>query len=130
MTNLSTLLKKSRELHRQQIEIEHQIAELDRQMLAAEAPAKPRKRDTKEPRDIGDGIRVVVKLLCEATEPLPPREIATQLGISPALASQRLHRAVKLGLVERAGNGRYRTTNDVKHAVQSSAQPITKTTKS
>jgi hypothetical protein len=28
MTNLSTLLKKSRELHRQQIEIEHQIAEL------------------------------------------------------------------------------------------------------
>ena len=126
MTNLSTLLKKSRELHRQQIEIEHQLAELDRQMLAAEAPPKTRKRDTREPRDIGDGIRAVVKLLCEATEPLPPREVATRLGISPALASQRLHRAVKLGLVERTGNARYRVTNDVKHAVLGATSQPTK----
>jgi hypothetical protein len=118
MTNLSTLLKKSRELHRQQIEIEHQIAELDRQMLAAEAPPKARKRGTKEAGDIGDAIRAVVKLLCDATEPLPPREIATRLGIEPGLASQRLHRAVKLGLVERTGNARYRATNDIKHVLQ------------
>ena len=118
MTNLSTLLRKSRELLRQQIEIEYQLAELDRQILAAEAPPKTRRRGTqKEPRDIGEAIRAVVRLLCESSEPLAPREIASRLGIEPSLASQRLHRAVKLGLIERTGNGRYRATADTKSAV-------------
>lgn len=118
MTNLSTLLKKSKELHRQQIDIEYQLAEIDRQILAAEAPPKTRRRNTqKEPRDIGEAIRAVVRVLCESSESLAPREIASRLGIEAGLASQRLHRAVKLGLIERSGNARYRATADTKSAV-------------
>ena len=52
-------------------------------------------------------------MLREAEAPLPPREIASRLGLETAVVSRRLARARRLGFVEAAGRARYRVANAV-----------------
>ena len=58
-------------------------------------------------------INPTVKVLRDAGEPLPRREIVKRLGTVPAAADYRLRKAVAARFVEKLGCGRYR----VSHAV-------------
>lgn len=58
-------------------------------------------------------MRATVKVLRDAGSPLPRREIAARLGVSPSVAYDRLKRAVKARFVERLANGHYRAADVV-----------------
>lgn len=113
MQTLPTLLKKLHTLHRQRADVEHEIAEVERDIIATgKAPPKPRKpRATNA--EVVEVVRAAVKVLRDAGGPLPRREIASRLGISPWAASYRLGKAIEAKFVEKVGAGRYRVTNVV-----------------
>lgn len=52
-------------------------------------------------------------MLQTAEGPLPPREIASRLGVATVVVSRRLARAFRLGYVERVGKARYRVSDAV-----------------
>lgn len=107
--NLRSLLKKLQVLHRQYIDLEHEIADVERQITTAGNEPKPRaKRSTNA--EIVEVIRATVKVLRDAGEPLPRREIASRLGITPWATAYRLQKAVKMKFVEKMAHGRYRCT--------------------
>ena len=111
MSSLPVLLRKYKEIYRRYLKTEHELADLDRQILATSSrPAKRRRRTTQV---VGSAIREMLRVMREANEPLPPREIASRLNVKAIVVSQRLARAVKLGYVERAGNARYRVADAV-----------------
>ena len=113
MPSLPILLKKLEALHRQHVEVEHEIADVERQIVAAGKPErKPRaKRSTNA--EVVEVVRATVKVLRDAGGPLPRREIASRLGISPWACSYRLGKAIEAKFVEKAGSGRYRVPNVV-----------------
>jgi hypothetical protein len=112
MAKLSSLLKRLEALHRQQNDIEHEIADVRRQIVASANTSKPRaKRSTKA--EMIEVVRSTVNVLRDAGEPLPRREIASRLGIEPWAATYRLQKAIALGFVEKASTGRYRVVAEV-----------------
>ena len=112
MPTLHVLLHKHKELHRQYVETERELADVERQILdAGNAPRARAKRSTKA--EMVEVVRATVKVLRDAGAALPRREIASRLGISPWAASYRLTKAVELKFVEKVGAGRYRVTNVV-----------------
>lgn len=119
MSTLPVLLRKFREKYRSLVELEREVADLDRQIVAAGRPTKSKRSS----RAVGAGgahgdryeyLRPLLRILRDAAEPLPPREIASRLGVMPKVASRRLAKALKLGYVVRAGNARYRVTDSVR----------------
>lgn len=112
MPSLSTLLRKLETLHRQHIEIEHQIAKVEREIVTASKSERPRRKRAKQ-APVAEVIRVTVKVLCDAGKPLQRQEIAARLDISVNAAAYRLQRAVAAGFVEGLGDGRYRVAKDV-----------------
>jgi chromatin segregation and condensation protein Rec8/ScpA/Scc1 (kleisin family) len=111
-TSLPVLLRKYRDAHRQYVELERVLADLDHQIVAAGRPsAKPRRRA--EPIAANDELRAVLRVLQEAEAPLPPREIASRLSVETAIVSRRLARARRLGYVEQVGRARYRVASAV-----------------
>jgi hypothetical protein len=112
MPSLAALLRKSKDLTRRLVEIEHELAEIDRQILAAERPRKPPATRAARIQD-SDGLRLLVKMLRDAGTPLPRREIASRLGVAPQTATYHLTRAIEMRFVERVGYGLYQVTNVV-----------------
>ena len=113
MPSLPALLRRYRDAHRQYVELERQLADLDRQIVAAGRPnLKPRPRRT-APIAANDELRAILRVLQQAEAPLPPREIASRLGVETAVVSRRLMRARRLGYVEQAGKARYRAASAV-----------------
>ena len=113
MPSLPVLLRKYRDAHRQYVELERELADLDRQIVAAGRPGpKPRRRRA-EPLAATDELRAILRVLREAEAPLPPREIASRLVVETVVVSRRLVRALRLGYVERAGKARYRVADAV-----------------
>ena len=55
-------------------------------------------------------VRDTVRVLREAGEPLPRREVAARLGVKPWVAGYRLDKAVELRFAEKLGGGRYQVT--------------------
>ncbi len=110
MSHLQVLLKKFETIHRQHIQIEHELAEARREIVAA--GPKPRKKRTTSAEMI-ELIKPTIKVLRDAGEPLPRREIASRLGIAPVAADYRLRKAVAAGFVEKLSGGRYRVSIDV-----------------
>jgi hypothetical protein len=108
MPSLPILLRKYRDAHRQYVELERALTDLDRQIVAAGSPSAKRRRRRAEPIVAGDELRAVLRVLQEAEAPLPPREIASRLGVETVIVSRRLARARRLGYVEPAGRARYR----------------------
>jgi len=107
-TSLPVLLRKYRDAHRQYVELERVLADLDHQIVAAgRSSAKPR-RHRAEPLAANDEVRAVLRVLQEAEAPLPPREIASRLSVETAIVSRRPARARRLGYVEQVGRARYR----------------------
>ena len=119
MLSLPVLLKKYRVKYRSLVELEREVADLDRQIVAAGRPTKSKRSRRSAASTASHGeqfeyLRPLLRVLRDAKEPLPPREVAARLGIEPAVTSRRLTRALKLGYVERAGNARYRVTDSVR----------------
>lgn len=112
MPNLPSLLKKYDARRDQYVKLGAELAELRRQILnAGKSESKRRPRATKQ--EIVEVIRETVKVLREAGEPLPRREIAARLGITPWAVHYRLQKAIRLKFVEKVGMGRYRMTSVV-----------------
>jgi hypothetical protein len=112
MPTLPALLKKLQALHRQHVEVERDIVSVESEIVAASRAPKPRaKRATNA--EIVEVVRATVKVLRDAGGPLPRREIASRLGISPSAAAYRLKLAIKGQFIESLGGGRYRATNIV-----------------
>lgn len=111
-TSLPVLLRKYRDAHRQYVELERVLADLDRQIVAAGRPLKPHRRRT-ESVGATDELRAVLRVLQAAEAPLPPREIASRLGVETVIVSRRLARARRLGYVEQTGKARYRVATAV-----------------
>jgi hypothetical protein len=106
-------MRKHKNLYRQYLELEREIADVERRIRDAGSSSHkaPRKRATK--RELVETVRQAVKVLRDAGEPLPRREIATRLGITPLATSYRLKKAIVLRFVERVSSGRYQATNVV-----------------
>jgi len=112
-SNLPVLLRRYKDVHRHYVELERELADLDRQILATGRPgARPRRRAAGPP-PVSDELRAVLRVLQAAQAPLPPREVASRLGVPPKTASRRLARALHLGYVERAGQASYRVADAV-----------------
>jgi hypothetical protein len=110
---LPTLLRRYRDVHRRYVELERDLADLDRQILASGRPGARARRRAAEPTPVSDELRAVLRVLQAAEAPLPPREVASRLDITPKTASRRIARALHLGYVERAGQARYRVADAV-----------------
>jgi hypothetical protein len=119
MSSLPKLLEQLKAKYRSLVELEHELADLDRQILVGGRPSKTsKKKRSRHVATVAHGERYefllpLLRILRDAGEPLPPREVATRLGVVPKTASRYLTRALKLGYVERAGNARYRVTASV-----------------
>ncbi len=120
MSSRPKLLEALKQKIRNLVELERELADLDRQILAGDRPAKTtKKKRSRHVASPSHGERFayllpMLRTLRDAAEPLPPREIAKLLGITPRITSQRLARCMKLGYVERASNARYRVTDSVR----------------
>jgi DNA-binding MarR family transcriptional regulator len=112
VSNLPSLLRKYKETHRCYVELEHELADLNRQILATDR-SSTRRRRSPLPIAATDEVREILRVLLEAEAPLPPREIASRLGIETVVVSRRLARARRLGYVEQTGRARYRVANAV-----------------
>ena len=112
VSNLPTLRRTYKETHRRYVELEHELADLNRQILATDR-SSTRRRRSPLPIAATDEVREILRVLREAEAPLPPREIASRLGIETAVVSRRLARARRLGFVEPAGRARYRVADAV-----------------
>ena len=113
MSSLPVLLRKYKEVLRRYVESERELADLDRQILAVRDTTPRRRRRATKPIETNDIMRSMLRVMREAKEPLPPREVASRLAITPVKAWRQLKRAVRLGYVERAGNARYIVSNVV-----------------
>ena len=113
MTSLPILLKKLETLLLQRVEIEHQIVSVRREIVAAGRSAPKRGRKCGTTAETVELVKTVVKVLRDASEPLPRREIAARLGIAPPAASRRLQKAVAMKFAEKVSGGRYRASADV-----------------
>lgn len=113
MPSLPALLKKLEALHRQHAQTEYEIAEVKRQIIATGKSGPSRRRKRVTPAESVEVVRATVKVLRDAGEPLPRREIAARLGLAPHAVYYRVQKAIKAGFVERVSGGRYRATNVV-----------------
>jgi hypothetical protein len=111
VSNLPALLRLYKET-RHYVELEHELADLNHQILATDRSSTRRRRPPL-PIAATDTLREVLRVLREAEAPLPPREIASRLGVETVVVSRRLARARRLGYVEPASRARYRVADAV-----------------
>jgi hypothetical protein len=131
MLNLPTLLRRQKELFKQFLELEREIADLDQQIIAAgtsshaatHAPPGRNSRPRKAKYGVSDSVREILRILQQAGEPLTPRELALRMGVEPKVASRYLAGALKLRLVERLPNFRYRVISAVPTLEARDVQP-------
>jgi hypothetical protein len=113
MPSLPILLKKLETLLLQRVEVEHQIVSVKQEIVAANKPAPKRGRKRGTTAETVELVKATVKVLRDAGQPLPRREIAARLGITPSAVVYRLQKAMAAKFVERVSGGRYRVTNVV-----------------
>lgn len=110
--DVQSLLDRFATLQRQHVEIEHEIASVEDEILALSGTPRPRRaRSTRA--EVDEQVKLVLRALQEAGEPLPPSELASRLGIEPAQISHRLRQAITLGFVQKMGGGRYTVAAEV-----------------
>ena len=115
---LSSLLKRYEALTREIAACEAERTAVHDQILSAgrggarrsaPGPGRPA-RTTAQTVEV---VRDTVRVLREAGEPLPRREVAARLGVKPWVAGYRLDKAVELRFAEKLGSGRYQVTSVV-----------------
>ena len=113
MNRLAALLDKLESLHRQRFDIEQQIADAKRNIIAAsKAQPKPRAKRAPTPDTI-ETIRPLLKTLREAGQPLRRGQLATRLSIAPWAVAYRLKMAMAAKFVVKMPGGRYRVVAEV-----------------
>lgn len=111
---LPELLHQLDTMHRQRFEIEQDIARVEQQIVtASKGEQKPRRRKRALRGEMLELVKDLVKVLHDAGQPLPRREIAARLGLTPTAVGYRLQKAMAAKFVERVSGGRYRATNVV-----------------
>lgn len=113
MTRLPTLLRKFEAVTLDIAQLTATRAALHAEIVAFGRDAAPPRRKRTGAAEIAVVVRDTVKVLRDASTPLPRKEIAARLGITPWAASYRLKQATKAGFVENVGGGRYQVTNVV-----------------
>lgn len=110
--DVQSLLDRFASLQRQHVEIEHEIAAVEDEILALSDTPRPRRaRSTRA--EVDEQVKLLLKTLQEAGEPLPPSELASRLDIAPMQISHRLRQAISLGFARKAGGGRYTVAAEV-----------------
>lgn len=112
-TSLPVLLRKYRDAHRQYVELERVLTDLNRQIVATGSSGTRPRRHRAEPLAANDELRAVLRVLQAAEAPLPPREITARLSVETTIVSRRLARARRLGYVEQVRRARYRVSSAV-----------------
>jgi hypothetical protein len=116
MSHLPTLLKRHESLVRELARLEGELADVRAQILGRSdrvaLPSKPR-RVRATHAQVVEVVRDTIKVLRDADGPLPRKEIAARLGITPRAAGYRLRKATAAKFIENVGSGRYRVTNVV-----------------
>ena len=113
MNRLAALLDKLESLHRQRFDIEQQIADAKRNIIAA-SKAQPKSRAKRAPTpDTIETIRPLLKMLREAGQPLRRGQLATRLSIAPWAVAYRLKMAMAAKFVVKMPGGRYRVVAEV-----------------
>lgn len=113
MPELHRLLDRFAALHRQHVEIEQQIADAKRDIIAA-SKAQPKSRAKRAPTpDTIETIRPLLKTLREAAQPLRRGQLATRLSIAPWAVAYRLKMAIAAKFVVKMPGGRYRVVAEV-----------------
>ena len=113
MNRLAALLDKLESLHRQRFDIEQQIADAKRNIIAA-SKAQPKSRAKRAPTpDTIETIRPLLKTLREAGQPLRRGQLATRLSIAPWAVAYRLKMAIAAKFVVKMPGGRYRVVAEV-----------------
>ena len=113
-SSLPVLLKRYETLTREVIRLEAERADVHDQILAAGRVSRavgPRRGQSRA--KAVEVVRDAVRVLREAGEPLPRREVAARLGIKPWSAQYRLDKAVAMKFAEKLAGGRYQVTNVV-----------------
>src|SRR5512147_185022 len=94
-TSLPTLLKRYEALTRDIARLEGERAAVQDQILAAGRTTTTKKaRPARTTAQAVEVVRETLRVLREAGEPLPRREVAARLGLKPWVAGYRLDRAV------------------------------------
>jgi len=113
MNRLAALLDKLESLHRQRFDIEQQIADAKRNIIAA-SKAQPKSCAKRAPTpDTIETIRPLLKTLREAGQPLRRGQLATRLSIAPWAVAYRLKMAMAAKFVVKMPGGRYRVVAEV-----------------
>ena len=89
---------------------ELELADLDRQIKALER-AKPVSHASQLAGR--EHTNAMLKVMQQAREPLPPREIARRLDAEPKIVSRWLAAAKRQGFVERVDGARYQVRKEV-----------------
>ena len=92
------------------------IYELERADLTRRIKEAERARPGSHGRQPGqrhEHERALLRIMQQAKEPLPPREIAQRLDATPKTVSRWLAAAKRRGYVERVGGARYQVTKEV-----------------
>jgi hypothetical protein len=113
MTPLPALLKKYEALTRDIARLEGERAAVHAEILAAGRPSSRKPRSTQTRAQAVEVVRETVRVLREAGEPLPRREVAARLCIKPWAAGYRLDKAVEMKFAEKLDGGRYRVSSVV-----------------
>lgn len=109
--HLPTLLKRYEALTRDITRLEGERADVHAQILAAGRSSTRKPRTAQTRAQAVEVVRDAVRVLREAGEPLPRREVAERLGIKPWAAGYRLDKAVEMKFAEKLDGGRYRVSN-------------------
>jgi DNA-binding MarR family transcriptional regulator len=120
MSRIPALLSQLAKLHRQHIAVEHQIAEVERAIVASKNAPKPRCKRAK-PASVVELTKPLLQALTDGG-PLPRAEIAARLGLTQPQVTYRLQRALKAKLIERLGGRRYRVVDAVRGALTGAMQ--------
>ncbi len=114
IVRVPALLKRYETLTREIARLEAERAVVHDQILAGGRSSSARKpRAARTRAQAVEVVRETVRVLREAGEPLPRREVASRLGIKPWAARYRLDKAVELRFAEKLDGGRYRVSNVV-----------------
>lgn len=130
VSNLPALLRRQKDLLKQFLELEREIAEIDQQIIAEgtrkspdEAPPRRSSTTRTAKGGVSDAVRETLRMLQVANEPLTPRALALRMGVQPKIASRYLAKALQLRLVERTSNSRYRVISAVPTMEARDARP-------
>ena len=113
VSNPASLLRRQKELFKQYLALEREIADLDRQIIASGTPRRRVSRPSAASGGVSEDVREMLRIMQLVGGPVARGELAARMDVRPKTASRYLARALKLRVVERVGYRLYRVVNTV-----------------